>query len=130
MAMTGKIGPRAEVRVDGKGDHDLISVEFNKSKPKSPVVKIGDTEVSSYTAAAATAVSWSGEVVSRPDGTFAINWDDILDNDLVIPMVMSTSGRKERMTNATVDELGTSYNVEDGRLARSISGQAGKHSVE
>lgn len=126
MASTGKIGPNAQVRVDGKGEHDLITLNWTKSKPKEPVITIGKNVADRYTTGPIT-VTYDGEAVSRPDGTFAISWDAICDNDQTVPLVFACSGRTERLLGACVDEVGNAYQREDGRWVKSISGKAFDH---
>lgn len=129
MATTGKIGPNAQVRVDGKGEHDLTTINWSKQKPKEPVVPIGKDVADRYTSGPKM-VTWDGEAVSRPDGTFAIPWDTICDNDQTIPLVFSTTGRTERLLGACVDEVGNAYQREDGRWVKSVSGKAFDHRYE
>lgn len=129
MASAGKIGPDAQVRVDGKGEHDLANINWTKSKEKNPFVPIGKRVADRYTTGPKM-VSWDGEAIARPDGTFAIPWDNICDNDLVIPLVFATAGRVERLMGACVDEVGNTYQREDGRWAKAISGKAFDHKVD
>ncbi len=129
MASTGKIGPNAQVRVDGKGEHDLASINWTKSKEKTPFVPIGKTVADRYTVGP-KGVSWDGEAVARPDGTFAIDWDGLCDDDLTVPLVFSTSGRTERLLSACVDEVGNAYQRDDGRWAKSVSGKAFDHKYD
>lgn len=126
MASTGKIGPNAQVRVDGKGEHDLASINWTKTKTKTAFVPIGKDVADRYTVEPKM-VEWDGEAVSRPDGTFAVLWDVICDQDQTIPLVFSTSGRTERLLGACVDSVGNAYQRDDGRWAKSISGKAFDH---
>ena len=126
MATSGKIGPDAQVRVDGKGEHDLVSFNWEKTVEKTPVVVIGKEVADRYTSGPKL-VTWDGEAVARADGTWAIPWDDICDNKLVVPLVFSTSGRTERLLGACVDSVGNSYQREDGKWAKALKGKAFDH---
>ena len=125
----GTIGPNAQVRVDGKGRHDLATLEWKISKPKKPFTQIGDTSPDRYTSGAAE-YSFSGEVQSRPNGTFAIDWNGWCTNDLEKPLVCKTSGRTERLVDAVIDEVGSSVKKDDGTFTKSISGKFKKLEVE
>jgi hypothetical protein len=129
MATTGKIGPNAEVRVDGKGEHDLGTFNWTVTKTKEPFVQIGKQVADRYTVGPKL-ITWDGEATCGPDGKFRVDWDGICSNDLVIPLVFSTAGRTERLLGACVDEAGNAYQREDGRWVKSVSGKAFDHQVD
>jgi hypothetical protein len=122
MATSGQIGPEAEVRVDGKGEHDLITLNWTISAEKTGVTPIGKRNIDRYTSAPVS-ITWDGEAISRPDGTFAIPWESICIDNLVVPLVFRTAGRTERIRGACVDETGNAYQREDGRWTKSVSGK-------
>lgn len=126
MATTGSAGPIFNLRVDGKGEHDVGTFEWGGSKPKEPFTQIGKEVADRYTSAPKS-ITWSCEAVSRPDGSFAIPWEELRDLDKVFALVASTSGRTERLLGACVDEVSSSYDRESGRWTKSISGKAFDH---
>lgn len=123
MATSGQIGPDAEVRVDGKGEHDIITLNWTESAEKTGVTPIGKKYVDRYTSAPVS-VTWDAEAVSRPDGTFGIDWNSLLRDNLVVPLVFRTAGRTERLNGVAVDEVGNAHQREDGRWTKSLSGKA------
>ena len=73
MASTGKIGPDAQVRVDGKSDHDLGTFNWTVTETKEPFTPIGSRVADRYTSGPKVVV-WDGEAVAKPDGKFVIPW--------------------------------------------------------
>lgn len=118
----GTIGPNAQVRVDGRGRHDLATLEWKVSSPKRPFTQIGDTYADRFTAGMVEC-TFSGEVQSRPNGTFAIDWDTWCLENGEHPLVCRTSGRTERLVDVVLDEVGSSIKREDGTFTKSIQGK-------
>jgi hypothetical protein len=123
MATSGQIGPEAEVRVDGKGEHDLITLNWTVSAEKTGVTPIGKKYIDRYTSAPVS-ITWDGEAISKPDGTFSIPWESYAIDNLTSAMVFRTAGRTERLRGFAVDEVGNAYQREDGRWTKSLSGKA------
>lgn len=126
MATSGQIGPDAKIRVDGKGEHDIGTLNWTVSRPKEPFAPVGSKTADRYTAGVKT-ITWDAEVQSRADGTFAIPWDEICEGNLTVPLVFQCSGRTERMLGVSVDEVGNSYASTDGKFAKKVSGKAFDH---
>ena len=128
----GYIGPNAEVRIDGIGEHGLAEISWEVSNEKSPVPHIGHKTAVGFTSGMFT-VTWSGQAFARPDGSFGIDWDGWCRSDGDAGEkagVFSTSGRKERLIGMVVDTVGNGYQREDGKWAKDISGKALDHSYE
>jgi len=126
MATSGRIGPNAEVRVDGKGEHDLIDIDWTITKTKNPVTVIGKQVADRYTTGGLV-VEWTGTAISRTNGSFAIDWENILKNDLDVPLVFATNGRTERLEGACVDSIKNAYDRESGKWQKEMSGKAFDH---
>lgn len=124
-----RVMQRYEVRIDGVGQHGLAEIGFEKSKEKTPVFQIGEDEAVGYTSGPKTG-TFSGQAISKPDGTWGLDWDAWLDDDEERTVALAASGRTDRLTGAVLDSLGESYSREDGRRVRDISGKFTKHSYE
>lgn len=129
MATSGRIGPGVQVRVDGKGEHDLMEIKWTVTKTKTPQPVIGKDVADRYTSGQKT-VEWSGTAVSRSDGTFAIPWDNLCATDKTLPLVFATSGRTERLSGVAVDSVDNNYDRESGKWEKAMSGKAFDHSYE
>lgn len=127
--MSSRIGPNAKVRIDGKGEHDLTSINFDISKEKTPYTPLGKDAPDRYTSAPKT-VTWSGDVQCRPDGSTAIDWEDLCTNDKTVPLVFEAGIKKERLVDACVDSVGNAIQREDGKWTKSIAGKALEHRWE
>lgn len=123
MANTGKIGPDAQVRVDGKGVHDLATINWTATRELEPFGQIGADEDDRYTAGPLR-IEWDGEVQSGPNGAFAIPWDDHMKNKRTFNLVFATAGRTERLLVVGVTSVGNAHQREDGKWTKSISGKA------
>ncbi len=126
MASTGKIGPDAKVRVDGKGQHDLASINWTVTRELESFGQLGDDEDDRYTSGPKR-VEWDGEVQCTPSGKFAIPWDENLDLKKTFNLVFSTVGRTERLLSVGVTSISNAYQREDGKWVKSLSGKALSH---
>lgn len=118
-----------EVRIDGKGKHGLAEFSFEKNKEKAEIWEIGELQNTGYTSAPLS-ITFTGQAIAKQDGSWGVDWDSWCDNDEEHAVVMSTVGRKDRLTGVVIDTIGTSYTREDGRLVRDISGKVRLHTYE
>jgi hypothetical protein len=125
----GKIGPNAELRLDGVTEHGIAEISFEISKEKTPTTAIGKDIVTGFTTGPVL-YTFSGQAIAFPDGTFGINYDGWCKDDEEYAGAFSCSGRKERFVDMVLDTVGTSYNRDDGKLVKDISGKFADHSYE
>jgi hypothetical protein len=118
----GIIGPNAKVRVAGRDDHDLAEFTWTLRKEKTPFVPIGQEDPTSYTSGP-RAYEFSGTAQSKPGGTWAIDWDSWCANDESHAIVADSGGRKERMIDVVIDEVGNTISRDDGSFQKAISGK-------
>jgi hypothetical protein len=116
------IGPNAKVRVGGRGDHDLATFEWTVTRTKTPFGQIGDEYAKSYTSGPVEC-TFTGTVRCKPGGTWAIDWDSWCIDNEVKALVADSGGRKERLIDCALDEVGSSIDRGEGVFEKSISGK-------
>jgi hypothetical protein len=119
MGITGAI---PKVRVDGRGDHDLGTFEWTKSREKTPFTPIGNDDVSAFTAGPLL-YTFTATVQSKPDGTYAIDWDSWCANNWDKPLVIDSGGRKERLVGVVIDEIANTVDQADGTWKKALTGK-------
>lgn len=123
------IGPNAECRIDGKGEHGLAEINWELSKEKTPKEEVGKDRATGFTSGPLMVI-WSGQALAKQDGSWGIDWDNWCKLDQEKPAVFSTPGRKERLSGCVVDTVGSAYTRSDGRYVKDISGKAIDHRHE
>ena len=118
------IGPNAELRIDGKADHDVATISWEMSKEKTPKPAIGEDVVSTFTAPATVTYTFSATVRAKSDGSFAIDWENWCSGNTSKALVVSYGTSTWRLVNCVVDSVSVSHEAEgDGGLAKEISGK-------
>ena len=122
-------GPNAVLRVAGKEDHDIGTINWEISREKSLFVPIGKS-VADRATVGPTVFTFSCTVQCKPDGSTGIDWVGWCKNDESKPIVAYSTGRTERFVGCVVDSVGQAVEREAGTWTLDISGKFVDHSYE
>jgi hypothetical protein len=110
----GFIGPLVKARVAGNSDHDFVTLDYSSSRPKAPVVKLGEVKASSATVGAQVN-TFNGTAKPDPStGSYAIPWLDLAQSEDTIDLVIEVGARKVVFGQLWVDEANESFSADDG----------------
>lgn len=126
MASTGQIGPKAQIRVDGKSEHDIGTFNWTVTQELEPFGQVGADEDDRYTAGPRR-IEWDAEVQARPDGSYAVPWDANMEDKKTFNLVFATAGLTERLLSVGITSIGNAYDRESGKWIKSLSGKALSH---
>lgn len=124
-----RIGPDAQVRLKGQPDHDLATINWTKTKTKTPFTPLGKKNPDRATVNLEE-ISWDFEAQSRSDGTWAIDWFGWYENDEMNTIVGDAGGTVERLVDAWIDELQSTPRDDNGAYRITGSGGARLHRYE
>lgn len=120
------LGPNAQLRVQGREEHDVGSLNWDRTQDNSPFVPIGRTRADRFTAGPLM-VTWTAEVECKPGGGTAIDWEGWQDRREDHPIVVSLGTRTERLVGCVIDSVGNAIAKGDGKWSKSIKGKAADH---